>query len=84
MLLRYKIDDIAYIIYKNKIRPVKIVGINVNKFNTSYMIEIENEDYESVITINLFEDDVYSHPMDITFALRNEYEQWQKKQEKLK
>lgn len=81
--LNYNIDDTVYILYNNKIRPAKVVGLNINRYDIYYTIEIPHEDGDSIITINLNENNIYKYPVDITFDLREEYESWKKQQKEM-
>ena len=79
---KYNIDDICYTIIGNKIRPVKIAGIEIKRASVTYNIEIINDDGDITNAIRT-ENVLYLRPADVAFWIMQEWEQWDANQKEL-
>lgn len=75
MKIDYNIGDTVYILLEDVIRPVTIIGININKYGTMYELEhINSEGFK--LTTNVGEKFVFKKVWHIVRYLMHEYHNW--------
>lgn len=80
---KYNINEVVYMLTSDlKIRPVLISGVKLTRSSETYMVDLQHDDDESLITLTVDVNRLWARPVEVTYWIMAEWEEWDRQQKK--